>query len=264
MSSVRVDRHDGGVVELVLDRPDAMNTVSIALAEELDATCAQLAADPAVRAVVLTSSVPRVFSAGADLKERAGLTDDELMASRPVSRRAYNAILELPVPTIAAVEGFALGGGLELALSCDILVAGEAALLGLPEVTRGVIPGGGGTQLLARKVGTGVASLWILTGARVEAAAAARAGVVDELVKAGRARPRALELAAQAAAASPRAVRAAKRAIRDGYGLPLREGLEVEDAAWRDVALSDDRREGVAAFVEKREPQWPPAPVTGE
>lgn len=152
---VAVRRHEGleHVAELVLDRPRAMNAVSTDMARSIAAACAALAADPDVRVTVLTSSHERAFCVGADLKERNSFTDADLVRQRPTARAAYTGVLELPMPTIAAVHGFALGGGFELALSCDLIVADRTALVGLPEVSVGVIPGGGGTQLLPRRVG---------------------------------------------------------------------------------------------------------------
>ncbi len=161
------------------------------------------------------------------------------------------------MPAIAAVHGFALGGGFELALSCDVIVADSTAVVGLPEVSVGVIPGGGGTQLLPRRVGAARAAELIFSARRVEAAEARELGLVDVLVEPGRDREEALALAARIARNSPVGVRAAKRALRLGQGLDLRAGLEVEDAAWRTVAFSGDRAEGVAAFNEKRTPDWP-------
>lgn len=137
---VAIERHDH-VAELIMDRPKAMNAVSTAMADSLAQACEELAADRTVRAVVLTSTHERAFCVGADLKERNSLTDAELMRQRPRTRAAYTGVLELPVPTIAAVHGFALGGGYELALACDLIVADGTATVGLPEVSVGVIPG---------------------------------------------------------------------------------------------------------------------------
>lgn len=253
---VAVRRH-GYVAELRLDRPKAMNAVSTAMARSLTAACDALAADPDARVVVLTSTHERAFCVGADLKERNSFSDADLRRQRPVARAAYTGVLELPVPTVAAVHGFALGGGFELALSCDLIVADRTAVVGLPEVSVGVIPGGGGTQLLPRRVGAARAAELIFTARRVEAAEAAELGLVDQLVDAGNDREAALELASRIAANSPVGLRAAKRALRLGHGKDLRSGLEIEDAAWRAVAFSGDRAEGVAAFNEKRRPQWP-------
>ncbi|GHC70512.1 enoyl-CoA hydratase/isomerase family protein [Streptomyces cinnamoneus] len=253
---IAIRRH-GHVAELVLDRPKAMNAVSTELGRGVTEATAALAADRDVRAVVLTSTNDRAFCVGADLKERNSFSDDDLRRQRPYARACYTGVLELPVPAIAAVQGFALGGGFELALSCDLIVADSTAVVGLPEVSVGVIPGGGGTQLLPRRVGAARAAELIFTARRVEAAEARELGLVDVLVDAGQARTEALALAGRIAGNSPVGVRAAKRALRLGHGLDLRAGLEVEDAAWRTAAFSGDRAEGVAAFNEKRTPDWP-------
>jgi len=254
---VVVRRTADHVAELVLDRPKAMNAVSSAMAAAITAACQALAEDRTVSVTVLTSSHDRAFCVGADLKERNSLTDAELVRQRPHARAAYTGVLDLPMPTIAAVHGFALGGGFELALACDVIVADGTAVVGLPEVSVGVIPGGGGTQLLPRRVGAARAAELVFSARRVAAEEAAAIGLVDELVPAGEARTAALALADRIAANSPVGLRAAKRALRLGHGLDLRAGLEVEDAAWRSVAFSGDRAEGVAAFNEKRTPRWP-------
>ncbi|MEC3996656.1 enoyl-CoA hydratase-related protein [Actinacidiphila sp. DG2A-62] len=254
---VVVRRHVERVAELALDRPKAMNAVSTAMAESIAAACAALAGDPDVSAVVVTSTAERAFCVGADLKERNTFSDDDLRRQRPRTRAAYTGVLDLPMPAIAAVHGFALGGGFELALACDLIVADETAVLGLPEVSVGVIPGGGGTQLLPRRVGAARAAELIFTARRLPAAEATALGLVDRLVPPGGDREAALDLAAAIAANSPVGLRAAKRALRLGQGLDLRAGLEVEDAAWRTTAFSADRAEGVAAFNEKRPPRWP-------
>lgn len=256
---LQVTRHgEGGhVVELALDRPAAMNAINNELATQLAAATADLAADPSVRAVVVTSTSEKAFCVGADLKERNSYTDAQMMEHRLISRQAYRGVLDLPVPVVAAVDGYALGGGMEIALSCDLVVAGEEATVGLPEVSVGVIPGGGGTQLVTRRVGWSRAASMIFTARRMGAAEARELGVVDEVVPAGTARERALELAAQVARNSPVAVRNAKKAMRLGMGTDLAAGLEIEDACWRATAFSQDRAEGVAAFVDKRVPDWP-------
>jgi len=258
---VTITRHGPGghVVELALDRPEAMNAVSTQLARDLAAACAKLSVDQRARAVLVTSTSPKAFCVGADLKERSTLTDADLAEQRPVARAAYNGVLTLPMPTIAVVEGFALGGGLEIALSCDLIIAGSAAVVGLPEVSVGVIPGGGGTQLLTRRIGWSRAAGMIFTARRIPAVEAAALGVVDEVLPAGTARERGLELATQIAANSPVALRQAKRAMRLGGDVDLATGLEIEDRCWRATAFSGDRAEGVAAFIEKRSPVWPVA-----
>jgi enoyl-CoA hydratase/carnithine racemase len=174
-----------------------------------------------------------------------------------VFRAAFGGVLGLPQPTVAAVHGFALGGGCELALSCDIVVADESATLGLPEVSIGLVPGGGGTQLALRRLGPGRAADVVLTGRRIAAEEAHALGLVDRLVPAGSARRAAREVAEHIAKNSPVATRAAKRALRNGWGLDYAAAMDVEDAAWRTAATSADRREGIAAFNEKRPPLWP-------
>jgi len=228
------------------------------MAARLAEVCAALAADREVRAVVLAAS-GRAFCVGADLKERAGMSDAGLLAQRPVFRAAFGGVLGLPQPVIAAVHGYALGGGCELALCCDVIVADETAEFGLPEVTVGLVPGGGGTQLALRRIGPGRAADLVLTGRRVGAPEAGRVGLADRVVPAGTAGGHAGELADRMAANSPVAVLNAKRALRQGAGLPLTVGLEVEDSAWRAAAFSADRKEGIAAFTQKRKPQWPGA-----
>ena len=254
--NVRVQRH-GEIAEVVLDRPEAMNALDTATLRALDVIFTNLAGDSSVLVVVLTSAGERAFCAGADLKERAAMTDAEIMAQRPVFRSAFGALLDLPQPAIAAVHKYALGGGCELALSCDVIVADGTAVFGLPETSVGLVPGCGGTQLAARRIGPGRAAELIFTGRRIDAPLADAIGLVDLLFMVGNARDHALELAGKIAANSPVAVRAAKRALRNGAGLGLPAALEVEDAAWRTAAGSADRREGVAAFAEKRQPAWP-------
>jgi enoyl-CoA hydratase/carnithine racemase len=260
MDGIEVRRHvigRGPVTEIVLDRPGALNALSTAMLVRLAQTCAELAPDSGVRAVVLTATGDRAFCVGADLKERRLMTDAQWLAQRMVFRTAFGELLRLPQPVIAAVHGFALGGGCELALNCDLVVADETAVFGLPETTVGLVPGCGGTQLSMRRLGVGRAADLLLTGRRVEAAEAQRIGLADRLVPAGTADAAALEMAGIIAANSPVAVRAAKRAMRQGWGISLPAALDIEDSAWRTAALSADRREGIAAFNEKRDPVWP-------
>jgi len=256
-SGIRVRLSSPGVAEIILSRPAAMNALSTTMLTALADACAGVAADREVRVVVLAAAGERAFCVGADLKERAAMSDSQLLAQRPAFRAAFGGLLGLPQPVIAAVHGFALGGGCELALSCDVIVADDTAVFGLPEATVGLVPGCGGTQLLARRIGPGRAADLVLSGRKVSAAEAERIGLADRRVTDGAAVDCALGLARQIAANSPVAVRAAKRAMRLGSGLGLAAALEVEDAAWRTAAMSDDRREGIAAFVAKRPPVWP-------
>lgn len=260
MDGVTLLRHEAGhpgVAEIMLDRPEALNAISTMMAVRLAQACAELANDRQVRTIVLSAKGGRAFCVGADLKERNAMSDAELLRQRPVFRAAFGGVLGLPQPVVAAVHGYALGGGCELALCCDLIVADETAVFGLPETTVGLVPGGGGTQLAQRRLGPGRAADLIFTGRHVGAAEADRIGLADRLVPAGTAGQHARELAARIAGGSPVAVRCAKKAIRHGGGIGLAAALEVEDAAWRAAATSADRREGIAAFNEKRPPQWP-------
>ncbi|MFC5219884.1 enoyl-CoA hydratase/isomerase family protein [Streptomyces coerulescens] len=256
---VIVRRPVGGqsIAELVLDRPTAMNALSTAMAGAISDACTELSTDRSVNVVLLSSTSTRAFCVGADLRERNAFTVQDLARQRLLMRAVYGGVLELPMPTIAAVHGYALGGGYELALACDLIVADTTAVVGLPEVSVGIVPGGGGTQLLPRRVGAARAAQLIFTGQRVPADEALARGLVDVVVQKNEARARALELGATMAGHSPVALRAAKRALREGQGVGLRVGLDLEDAAWRLVASSADRTEGIAAFNEKRAPVWP-------
>ncbi|MFI0357752.1 enoyl-CoA hydratase/isomerase family protein [Actinomadura sp. 9N407] len=257
MDGVTLRRDAEHVAEIMLDRPEALNALSTAMARQLAAVGAEVAADPSVRAVVLSAAGEKAFCVGADLKERNAMSDAQILAQRPVFRAAFGAVLNLPQPVVAAVHGYALGGGCEFALSCDLIVADESAVFGLPEVAVGLVPGGGGTQLALRRLGPGRAADLVLTGRRLSIDEAQAYGLVDRKVPAGSAREEAMVIAAAIAANSPVAVRAAKRALRLGNGLSLDAGLDIEDNAWRTAAFSEDRREGIAAFTEKRKPNWP-------
>jgi enoyl-CoA hydratase/carnithine racemase len=250
---------EGGVAEVVLDRPEALNAISTALALQLAEACRRLAGRRSVVAIVLSSATERAFSVGADLKERARMDQAALLSQRPAIRAMFSSVRSLEAPLLAAVAGYALGGGFELALSCDLIVADETAEVGLPEVGVGLVPGGGGTQLVARRAGPGAAADLVFSGRRVLAAEALRLGLVDRVVPAGQAREAAVGLARAIASHSPLALRAAKRALRLGAGADLAAALEVEDSAWREAASSPDGAEGIAAFVEKRPPKWPSA-----
>ena len=257
--SVRVERPAPLVAELTLDRPEALNAISTDVARQLAVACEEILEDDALSAVIMTSSIAKAFCVGADLKERAAFSDHDLRRQRPIIEDAFGAVRNMPIPTIAAVEGYALGGGCELALSCDLIVASQTAVFGLPEVGLGLIPGGGGTQLLPRRVGWNRAADLIFTGRRIDGNDAFRIGIADRLVPAGTAREMALQLAVDIAANSPVSLRAAKLALRRGFDVDLPSGLLIENESWEHAAYSEDRREGIAAFVGRREPRWPSA-----
>ena len=246
---------DAGTAVLTLSRAPARNALGRGLVAELERACGALRASPA-RAVVLCSDVPGVFCAGADLKERAGMSQEEAAAFVQRLRGALGALAALPQPTVAAVEGVALGGGLELALACDFRVASSAATLGLPETGLAIIPGAGGTQRLPRLIGPARAKELIFTGRRVGGAEALALGLVCRAVAPGEALQAALALARATLAAGPVALRLAKEAVDGGLDLGLQGGLELERQCYAQVIPTLDRLEGLVAFREKRKPVY--------
>ena len=243
-----------GVALVTLDRPQVMNALSFALLDELAAALAALDADPACRVIVITGAGERAFAAGVDIRELAAQTPDSLLERDPFA--VVERIPGMRVPVIAAVRGFALGGGLELALACDLVVASDDAQLGLPELGLGVIPGAGGTQRLSRAVGRARALEVILTGRRLRADEAERLGLVTAVVPAADTLSHALELAARIAAAPPLAVTSAKAAVNASTRLPLVDGIRFERAAFAALFGTEDGHEGMTAFLEKRPPAW--------
>ena len=206
--------------------------------------------------IVLAAAGEKAFCVGADLKERGALDDRGWLRNRVLMRSMFDAIRAVPQPTVASVFGYALGGGFELALSCDLIVCSEDALFGLPEVRVGILPGGGGTQLLARRMGVGRAKELIFTGKRIQAETASDLGLVTAVVLRESLGSETMQLAEDICRSSPVAVREAKRAIDRGFEVPLEHGVEIEDQAWRRAVASEDRVEGIAAFNEKRDPRW--------
>jgi enoyl-CoA hydratase len=243
-----------GVALVTLDRPDVLNALSLDLLDELAAILDRLDADPACRAIVLTGSGTRAFAAGADIRELARQTTVSLLAENRFA--VWDRIGAVRTPVIAAVRGFALGGGCELAMSCDIIVAAEDATFGQPEINLGVMPGAGGTQRLTRAIGKARAMDLILTGRTIGAVEAERMGLVSRVVAPDRTLDEAIELAKRIAAQAPVAVLAAKEAIKQADELPLSAGLQHERRAFFLLFASDDQGEGMAAFVEKRPPHW--------
>lgn len=249
-------RHRRGAIEIwTLNRPARANALSRALVHALLEAAHQIAADPTVRAVVLEGEGSRAFSAGADLKERAGMDEETVRTVLDELRAAFDAIDRLPIPVVAAIDGVALGGGFELALTCDFRVASSTAELGLPEVSLAIIPGAGGTQRLTRLVGAARAKEWILLSRRLSGEEAAALGVVTRIAPEGTSvLDEALRLAESLAALPPIAVAAALEAIDGGVPLPLAEGLAHERRCYERTLVSEDRREALAAFREKRPP----------
>jgi len=254
MSELVLVERDGPLSIVRLNRPDVLNALSFDLLGELKAAVASLAEDRSIRAVVLAGAGDRAFSAGADLKERGSFPPDKVKAYVDRIRSTFTAVANLPAPTVAAIQGFCLGGGLELAISCDIRIADPKAVLGLPETSIAILPGAGGTQRLPRLIGKAFARELILTARRIPAAEAHRIGLVNEVAPEGKALQRAREVASEIAANGPVAVRAAKRAIDGGFELPIEEGLALEGRCYEETIPTKDRLEALAAFREKRKP----------
>lgn len=237
-----------------LDAESRRNTLSRRLIAELGALVSRLTTCPSVRAVVLTGAGDKAFCAGADLKERAQMTEAEVRAFLDDLHRIFRSIEQSDVVFIAAVNGSALGGGTELCLACDFRVAALCADFGLPEVKLGIIPGAGGTQRLARLIGLARAKDAVLTGRRLNAAEAFAFGLVNRLAPEGRLMECALALAGSVLENGPLAVAAAKHAIDEGFGQPIDRGLEVERLRYEPLLSTEDRLEALRAFAEKRRP----------
>ena len=246
----------GAVAVITLNRPQVLNALNGAVLEELAAAVDAYGADEAVRAVVLTGAGPKAFAAGADIGELAKLSEAEGRAYAERGQRLFRRIETLGKPVIAAVNGFALGGGCELAMACTVRVASESAKLGQPEVKLGVIAGFGGTQRLPRLVGRGAALKLLLTGAVIPAAEALRIGLVDEVVPAAELMARAEALANEIAGVAPVAVRLTLEAVDRGLDLTLDAGLEWEALLFGKSCATEDKAEGTAAFLAKRAAEW--------
>ena len=249
MSVVLLERPREGIALLRLNRPDRLNALNMAVREALAAHFAALAADEAIRCIVVTGD-EKAFAAGADVAELAERAPADEAFAR--SQAAWRAIERYRRPIIAAVNGFALGGGCELAMHCDIIIAGEGARLGQPEVKLGIMPGAGGTQRFVRATGKFAALRWLLTGDLLSAAEAHRLGLVSEVVPDGEVLPHALEIAARIAVLPPLAVAAIKEAVLVGADLPLDEALRLEAQSFQMLFATEDRGEGMRAFLEKR------------
>lgn len=247
---------ENGVAWITLNRPEAANALSVTLLNELQQLLRELKFAKNVRTVIVTGSGEKVFCAGADLKERAGMNETEVRQTVALIRDTINAFEQLPQPVICALNGSAFGGGLELALACDIRVAADHALLGLTETSLAIIPGAGGTQRLPRLVGVGKAKELIFTAKRISAMEALDIGLVEHVVPRDQLLLKANELAQQIAQNGPIAVVQAKLAINRGLDVDLATGLKIEQMAYEVTIPTKDRLEALAAFKEKRTPVY--------
>ena len=241
---------------MTIDRPDALNALDVSTLTALRDRLIDLANDESTRVVVLTGTGEKAFAAGADIKYMSGLGVQEAKEWGALGHETTRLLETMPKPTIAAVNGFALGGGCELALACDMRYASTGAKLGQPEINLGIIPGWGGTQRLARVAGLGFAKELILTGRTVDAEEALRRGLVGAVFEPGELKEKALERARQLASKSPVALAAAKAAVNRAFQGEHAENLEQEAEHFGDLFDSEDAKEGLAAFVEKREPNF--------
>jgi enoyl-CoA hydratase len=253
--TILVERErDGRLVLVTFNRPKQLNAINRVVVRELDELCANLEGDPLARVVLFTGSGERAFVAGADIGEFVGLTPVEALTFGQRIQRLFSRIEALPQVTIAAVNGFALGGGCELTQCCDLVLAAETARFGQPEVNLGVTPGAGGTQRLARVVGMHRAKELNLLGEMIDAREAHRIGIANRVVPADGLMTEARALADKLIAKAPITLRLIKEAMNEGYDLDLPKGLAIEAKAWAVVYSTEDKTEGVAAFLEKRKP----------
>ncbi len=252
LENVKAEVRDG-ILYVTVDRPKVLNALNAHTVEEIGLVFAAARNDEAVKAVIVTGGGDKAFVAGADINELAQKTP---MTGKETSERGqaiFSSIERFPKPVIAAINGFALGGGCELALACHIRIASEKAQIGLPEVTLGIIPGYGGTQRMARLLGKGKALELICTGDRIGAAEAERIGLVNKVVPADQLMSAAEEMARKIMARGPLAVRAAIEAVMNGSEMPFEEGQFLEATLFGLLCASEDTKEGMKAFLEKRQ-----------
>ncbi|MEQ1875850.1 MAG: enoyl-CoA hydratase-related protein [Bdellovibrionia bacterium] len=245
-----------GIGILTISRPQALNALNRQVLLGFDAFVEEMWDDSSLRVLILTGHGEKAFVAGADIKELASLDTQGARSFSELGHNLLRSFEEWRVPVIAAVNGFALGGGCELAMACDFILASENASFGLPEVGLGLIPGFGGTKRLAQFVGMARAAEMMFSGARYTSSQAAEYGLVNRVVPLAQLMPAAIELAGQIAQKAPIAVGAAKRSLRQGYPLALKEALEFEKETFGDLFKTKDHKEGLMAFIEKRTPSF--------
>nr|WP_156914191.1 enoyl-CoA hydratase [Paucisalibacillus globulus] len=256
MSLVDLEIIDRNVALVTLNRPEAANAMSKALLDELQSTVSEINSNKQITCVVITGSGDKAFCAGADLKERRGMDNDQVIDAVRYIGKSVDAVESIKVPVIAALNGVAFGGGLELALACDIRIAADTAKMGLTETSLAIIPGAGGTQRLPRLIGIGRAKQLIFSAKAITAGEALSIGLVEEVVPKEELLHYALELAKSIAKNGPVALRQAKTAINQGLQTDLSTGLEIEHLCYKETIPTNDRLEGLEAFKEKRAPVY--------
>lgn len=253
LRNILVDRRGNGVAVITLNRPKQLNALCDELMVELNGTLKEFDRDDSVRAIVITGS-EKAFAAGADIKEMSEKEFGDVQKTDMLA--TWQNVKSIKKPIIAAVNGFALGGGCELAMMCDIIIAGDKAQFGQPEVLIGTVPGAGGSQRLTRAVGKSKAMEWVLTGRRFNAMEAERAGLVSRVVPSDQLLEEATQIASQIASLSSPVIQVGKECVNRSYEVPLNEGLLYELRQFHSTWGFEDRREGMKAFVEKRKPEW--------
>lgn len=250
-----VEERHGAVAVLRVDREEALGALSRSMVEALGAYLHAIADDPTIGALMVTGT-GRGFIAGADIVEYDGATQADFDAYQSLSRRIFTELAHLPVPTIAAVNGYAFGGGFELALACDLIIAATSARFALPEVKLGLLPGGGGSQRLARAIGVRATKELLMTGRTMDADEAMRRGLICQVVERDDLADTALELARTLADAAPLAVREAKRLVDDGVEAPFETAWTLEQRTLSGLFATADAKEGIRAFIDKRPPRF--------
>jgi methylglutaconyl-CoA hydratase len=241
---------------VTINRPEVHNALNMPALQALQSAIETLTDHPKARAVIITGAGEKAFCAGADLKERRTMDDREVRRFIRLIRDTFTRIEQMPQPVIAAINGFAFGGGTELALACDIRISEQHAVMGLTETSLGIIPGAGGTQRLPRLVGKAKAKEWIFTAQKITASEAEKRGLVNEVTEKGKALETACRLAGRIGENAPLAVRQAKLAIDRGLETDLMTGLALETSAYETLIPTKDRQEGLKAFAEKRKPRY--------
>ncbi len=254
--NIILEHAEAGIYVLTVNRPQALNALNAATLDELAMAIARVAGDGAARALLLTGAGEKAFVAGADIAAMKPMNAQQALAFSAAGQQVARAIEELPVPAIALVNGFALGGGCELALACDWMIASERAVFGQPEVNLGIPPGFGGTQRLARRVGRALAMELVTTARLIKADEALRSGLVNQVVAADALMATGLAQARLVASKAPLAVRACKQAVRRGLDMDLANACALETSLFALTFGSADRLEGMTAFLEKRPPQF--------
>ncbi|QQS46060.1 MAG: enoyl-CoA hydratase/isomerase family protein [Acidobacteriota bacterium] len=252
--NILLDRQ-GRIAKITINRPDKLNALNIRTRQELAEALDELRADDDIRVVIITGAGEKAFVAGADINEFAGRTAVQQRAVMK-AKSIFTAAEEFPKPLIAMINGFCLGGGCELALACDIRIAGEKARFGQPEINLGIIPGGGGTQRMTRLIGEGMAMQLVLTGEMIDAREALRLGLVNEVHPTDQLEAKTIEMASKIAEKSPVALAMAKTSVKNAARMNLREGLDSEVDLFALCFSSEDKEEGVRAFIEKRKPDF--------